>query len=145
MNPWLIFWAPQLHFPFGGSVAQRIEPNTNWFFDSIESTAGDPTIERKAFAVASYGRQLGLLIELLVDVSASAKPSTKKGQQALVRLQAIQAEIEKLKEKDSAAITAEIEALVLRLKERHKGDYPRLRKQLERALAAEAAEATSGP
>ena len=35
MYPWLWFWAPQFHFPFSGSVAQRIEPDTRWFFDGI--------------------------------------------------------------------------------------------------------------
>ena len=35
MNPWFFFWAPQLTMPFGGSVAQRIEPDTRWFFGGI--------------------------------------------------------------------------------------------------------------
>ena len=40
MNPWFFFWAPQLTMPFGGSVAQRIEPDTTWFFNGIAPTAG---------------------------------------------------------------------------------------------------------
>ena len=34
MYPWFRFWAPQLHFPFSGSVAQRIEPDNRMFFDA---------------------------------------------------------------------------------------------------------------
>jgi hypothetical protein len=40
-------------------VAQRIEPNANWFFDSISGQAGNAKMEKKDFEVASYGRQLG--------------------------------------------------------------------------------------
>jgi hypothetical protein len=59
MYPWLWIWAPQLHFPWSGGVAQRIEPNANWFFDSISGQPGNAKIEKKAFGVASYGKQLG--------------------------------------------------------------------------------------
>ena len=30
MFPWLWLWAPQLHFPWSGDVAQDIEPTTTW-------------------------------------------------------------------------------------------------------------------
>ena len=94
MYPWLFLWAPQLQLPFSGDVAQRIEPRTQWFFDGIDSTSGDPVIERKAFDVASYGRQLGLLTELLLDMAAQTPPRTRAGREARQRLQKIQAEIE---------------------------------------------------
>jgi hypothetical protein len=71
--PWLWFWAPQLHFPFSGNVAQRIEPDTRWFFQGIDPSAGDPHIEEKAFAVASYGRQLGLITEVLIEYTKLAE------------------------------------------------------------------------
>jgi hypothetical protein len=135
MNPWLVFWAPQLHLPFGGDVAQRIEPNTNWFFDSIAPAAGDSTVERKAFEVASYGRQLGLITEVLTDITTQVAPSSKEGKKALERLRAIQTQIEGLKEKDAAEIAQEVQTLVAQLKRRHKDKYPRLRQQIERALA----------
>ena len=69
MYPWLFLWAPQLQLPFSGDVAQRIEPRTQWFFDGIDASAGDGRIERRAFEVASYGRQLGLLAEVLVEAT----------------------------------------------------------------------------
>ena len=69
MYPWLWFWAPQLHLPWSGNVAQRIDPNTRWFFQGIDPSAGDADIEEKAFSVASYGRQLGLITEILIEVA----------------------------------------------------------------------------
>lgn len=135
MNPWLVFWAPQLHFPFGGSVAQRIEPNTNWFFDSIARTAGDPTIERKAFEVASYGRQLGLISEVLIDLASNTAPQTAQAKKSLVRLREIQSRIEALKERDASDLAQEVTALVAALKRSHKDQFPRIRRDIERALA----------
>ena len=39
MNPWF-FLGAAAHHAFGGSVAQRIEPDTTWFFNGIAPTAG---------------------------------------------------------------------------------------------------------
>lgn len=134
MNPWLVFWAPQLHLPFSGSVAQRIEPNTNWFFDAIPPTAGDSQVEKKAFEVASYGRQLGLITEVLIDIAKKIPPGTDDGRESLQRLKDIQAEIERLKEQDAAALARDVEAKVERLKKKHKAQYPQLKQKIQRAL-----------
>lgn len=135
MYPWLFFWAPQFHLPFGGSVAQRIEPNTNWFFDSIANTAGNPTIERKAFEVASYGRQLGLITEVLIDLAAKAPPGSERGQQSLARLRDIQSKIEGIKQRDADELAQEVCALVGALKRGHRDKFPKIRRDIERALA----------
>lgn len=135
MYPWLIFWAPQLHFPFGGSVAQRIEPNTNWFFDSIPYSAGDAVIEQKAFGVASYGRQLGLITEMLLDIADRTPPKTAAGQAAMKRLQHIRAEIEKLKEQDADSLMRDIESKIARVQQKHKTKTPTLRRKLDAALS----------
>jgi hypothetical protein len=95
MFPWLWQWSPQFHFPLSGSVAQRISPDA--FFGAIPPWAGDGRLEQQAFEVASYGRQLGLITELLLDLAAQHPPATPAGQQALQRLAAIQARIEALK------------------------------------------------
>lgn len=135
MNPWLIFWAPQVHLPFGGSVAQRIEPNTNWFFDAIAPTAGDAKIERQAFEVASYGRQLGLLTEVLVDLTTATPPTTAQGKRALKRLKGIQTQIEDLKGRNADELLLETDRLIARLKKVHPEKLPEVRRQLERALS----------
>jgi hypothetical protein len=134
MNPWLFFWAPQVHLPFGGNVAQQIEPTSSWFFDSIPSSAGDPTIEREAFHVATYGRQLGLITEILLDLTERLPLATEEGKVARERLSEIRIRIEGLKRRDASEIALEIEALVTRLKERHGDEYPKLRERLARAL-----------
>ena len=136
MNPWLIFWAPQLTLPFGGSVAQRIEPNTNWFFDSIGSSAGDGSIERKAFEVASYGRQLGLITEVLVDLAAQVKPATPGARRSLERLQRIQARIEQIKEQDADDLLTELDAVLQRLKKHHGDRLVQARRRIEHTLSA---------
>jgi hypothetical protein len=98
--PWFWFWMPQfqfpaVHFPFSGAVAQRIEPN--WFFDSIRPWAGDGQIEQRAFDIASYGRQLGLITDLLLDLAAQQSPDTPAGREAQLRLAEIRARIDALK------------------------------------------------
>ena len=97
MYPWLWFWAPQFHLPWSGGVAQRIEPNTNWFFDSIPPEAGNGKIEKEAFEIASYGKQLGLITEVLIDLAERAKPRAAKATASLDRLKSIKRDIEKLK------------------------------------------------
>ena len=134
MNPWLVFWAPQLYLPFSGSVTQRIEPNTNWFFDSITPTAGDGQIEKKAFEVASYGRQLGLITEVLIDIAGKIPPGTDDGRDSLKRLKDIQTEIERLKEFDAAVLVRDVETKVARLKGKHKARYPQLRQKIQKTL-----------
>jgi hypothetical protein len=134
MYPWLFFWAPQLHLPFGGSVAQRIEPSTSWFFDSIPSTAGDAKIEKQAFDVASYGRQLGLITEVLIGIADTVTLESEDARASLVRLQNIQRRIEQIKEEDASALVDEIEERLARLQRLHDERYPELRKALLRSL-----------
>jgi hypothetical protein len=137
MNPWFFFWAPQLTMPFGGSVAQRIEPDTQWFFNGIPPTAGDPAIERKAFDVASYGRQLGLITEVLVDLAGQTPPKTAKGQKPLKRLRDIQLRIEQVKEQDAIDALEQIDALLARLKKAHPERLAAARQRIAHALAVE--------
>lgn len=137
MNPWFLFWAPQLTLPFGGSVAQRIEPNTNWFFDAIAPNAGDPLIERKAFEVASYGRQLGLITEVLADLAAQLPPTSPRGQKSLKRLREIQQRIEQLKEQDAIDTLEQIDTLLARLKKTHPERLAAARQRIAHALAVD--------
>jgi hypothetical protein len=107
MFPWLWFWAPQVHFPWSGSVAQRIEPNTNWFFDSIRPGAGDGDVERRAFDAASYGKQLGLITEVLLGLTKQDSVTPEQSAKALERLKAIYDQIEALKREQRLAKTSD--------------------------------------
>ena len=138
MFPWFFFWAPQLTMPFGGSVAQRIEPSTNWFFDGIAPGSGDPRIERQAFEVASYGRQLGLITEVIMDLAAQAPPATPQGRKSLQRLREIQLRIEEIKERDAIDTLEQIDALLARLQKTHPERLAAARQRIAQTLAGDA-------
>jgi hypothetical protein len=101
MYPWLMNWAPQVHFPWSGNVAQEIAPSTTWFSDLITPQAGNARIEQKAFGVASYGKQLGLINEVLLSLveqsSAQAGKLSPETQASIAKLKDIQAGIDAIK------------------------------------------------
>ncbi|MGB0712545.1 MAG: hypothetical protein ACPGUC_03185 [Gammaproteobacteria bacterium] len=97
LTPWTLFLAPRFYFPWSGDVVQRIDPETNWFSREIRPEAGDANTEQAAFQVASYGRQLGLITEVLDDLATQMNPTTSEGTQALNRLRGVKQRIEALK------------------------------------------------
>jgi hypothetical protein len=125
MFPWSTFWAPQIYFPYS-NFAQTVEPITDWFFGAIPSSAGNARVERKAVDVASYGRQLGLITELLIDLAKQAPPTSQEGKQALKRLADIKARIDALKEQDAQSLLQDIEAKLAQLKQQHPASYQAL-------------------
>jgi hypothetical protein len=114
MFPWFWFFAPQIHFPWSGSVAQQIAPDTDWFFAGIAPGAGDAQIERRAFAVATYGKQLGLITEVLLDLAQQVAPTSPKARESVARLAAIRAKIDNLKDVEYDRLA---EALVEQLRQ----------------------------
>ncbi|MDR7148198.1 hypothetical protein J2W49_000126 [Hydrogenophaga palleronii] len=134
MFPWFLIFAPQWQLPFSGSVAQRIDPHTDWFFEGIDATSGDGRIERQAFEVASYGRQLGLLTEVLVDLAEQVTPQSEAAVRSLKRLRVIQAEIEKIKTQDAVSLIRDVEQALDRLQTQHPAEYERLRGSMQLRL-----------
>ena len=126
MNPWLPLWSLHLHFPFSGNVAQHIDPDNNWFFDSIKPSAGNSAIEREAFDIASYGKQLGLISELLLDMANSYPPTTPQGQTALARLQDIHSQIDALKTPDATRLMQDMMKLMQQWQNLHNTPVPAL-------------------
>lgn len=139
MFPWLWLWAPQYHFPWSGSVAQRIEPNTNWFFDAIDAPAGNGRIEKKAFEVASYGKQLGLITDLLIDVAQKCPALSADAADSLARLAQIRDEIEQVKQRDAAALVAEFEHAFERLRRADPAQHARMATRLRGLLGEQSA------
>jgi hypothetical protein len=88
-------WAPQLHYPWSGSVAQEID--LEQFFNAIPAHAGDRWVERRAFDVASYGRQLGWITDVLLDAAEAAAPTSERATAALHMLRTAAREIEEIK------------------------------------------------
>lgn len=83
MFPWLWFWSPHLQYPLSGSVEQDYKPFTNWgalLFRSIKPEAGNGQIEQKTFTdVASYGKQIGLITELIMVLVEKEAPEWLNG------------------------------------------------------------------
>ncbi len=126
MVPWLWFWSPHLYFPLSGSVRQRIEPDTNWFFNSIDSNAGNGRIEKRAFDVASYGRQLGLLSEVLIELAEKQAPLLSDAAESLARLKKIHVQIETIKQEESSSTIDDIEEKIRGLKKSNPEVFERL-------------------
>ncbi len=88
MFPWLVWWAPTFELPFSGDVTQDIAPETDWYLGHAKQ--GDPSIERRVVEdVASYGKQLGILIDCVSELVASDAMSDvadKPSAQALKKL-----------------------------------------------------------
>ena len=97
MIPWIWFWAPRIQYPYSGALSQWVQPNTSWFFDAIPPQAGIGEIEKKIFDVASYGRQLGLITEILLESKGDSKVTEADATKALARLSEIHGEIERVK------------------------------------------------
>ena len=97
MFPWFWFWTPQFNYPWSGNVVQDIEPDTTWFFGAIKPEAGIGEIEKEIFEVVSYGRQLGLMTEVLLSLASTDTIDATKATQSLKRLRAIYGQIEDMK------------------------------------------------
>jgi hypothetical protein len=75
-------------------------------------------IEEKAFAVASYGKQLGLLTEVLIELAESTPNRGAAHAGSLQELKRIQAEIEELKQAEYDHELLDIEARVATIQRR---------------------------
>ena len=126
MFPWLWFWSPTLHLPFSGSVAQQIEPDTQWFFAGIPSQAGNGQIEKKAFEVASYGSQLGWITEVLLAQASPGSVDADRAAGALRKLEKAHAEIEVVKKQSRAELAEAASAALARLQQADPAAYERL-------------------
>ncbi len=106
MYPWLWLWSPQFYFPFSGSVAQRIEPDTDWFFAGISPRAGNGEMEKKIFDIASYGRQLGWITEVLLGMHSSDADAQAQAARSLQCLRDTQQAIEMMKKDERSALAS---------------------------------------
>lgn len=103
-------WSPQVHLPFSGNVKQDISPDTSWFFGAIRPGAGVGSIEQDVFEIASYGKQLGLILDVLLPMIGEGAVNSEESKQAREKLKQLYRRIEgvKAERKDAmeeAAIT----------------------------------------
>jgi hypothetical protein len=95
MFPWLWIYAPQIAWPLSGAVTEQL--STDAFFRGIKPGAGVPAIEQQVFEQASYGKQLGWLMDLLVEAIDPATLRSPKAQAALASLKKLRAKVERIK------------------------------------------------
>jgi hypothetical protein len=130
MYPWLWFWAPQVHYPWSGALSQNIHPNTAWFSDLINPGAGNARIEQQAFSVASYGKQLGLITEVLIGVAEQAKALSPEAAESLARLREIKTAIDAIKDSEYGDAATRLAADIRSIRDRGGAEYARLSQAL---------------
>lgn len=118
MFPWFWLWAPQLRLPFSGDVAQDIEPRLDWFFAGIKPEAGNARIEARAFDVASYGDQLGVITRLLIEMAERQPADVQAASAPLQELRRIHERIEAIKDAEHERELIELEARIQHLRAR---------------------------
>ena len=122
-------WSPQIHFPWSGGVMQQIDPDLTWFSNWISPGVGNAAIEEKAFtSVASYGKQLGLITEVLLALVEEAKLTAEP--KAVEELRRIQSRIEMLKTVEYTLENDHIVAQVSKIQARGGSELRELAMQL---------------
>jgi len=113
MNPWLFPWWGPFKWPLSGDVTQDIAPNTSWLSPQFEfNFAGNRRIEAKVVAdVASYGKQLGILSEAILELADG-----KKGL-AVERLKALTDQIDDVKHQHEDRLEQKVKADLDQLKQ----------------------------
>ena len=106
MNLWFYPWWGLLKSPLSGDVVQDINPITSLFSPQIElNFAGNRRIETEVVTgIASYGRQIGILSEAILELA-----SDEKGE-AIERLKALTADIEKIKNEHKVSLKHDVKA-----------------------------------
>jgi hypothetical protein len=100
MFPWSFNFNPQVngwevHWPLGGPVSQDIVA-------SLLTQAGSSRVEWRVLEeVASYGRQIGVLSELVRELSDSRPPQSDRTRRAREQLDQFMERIEHIKEQEA--------------------------------------------
>ncbi|HLK92506.1 MAG TPA: hypothetical protein VKZ18_21600 [Polyangia bacterium] len=118
MLPWLWVFAPvnYWYWPLSGAVSENISPEA-FFEGMIKPGAGDPEIERQAFELASYGKQLGWLTDVVVAATdAGAVASDPDARGSLASLTQLRGQVRDLKRAHHEARSAAAIALLDRMK-----------------------------
>jgi hypothetical protein len=122
MFPWIWIYSPQ--WPLSGAVTQDISPEA--FFAGIKPGAGVPEIESEVFEKASYGKQLGWLLDAVAGDDAEKA-------EALENLRELHEEVQAIKRRHKA----DREAAALKLLQKLEDESPEaLQRVLQRFATA---------
>ncbi len=130
MFPWFWIWSPTIHMPLSGAVDEDIHASIN----GINSQAGNREVERQAVQVASYGRQLGLITEVLLASAQKIGPLPDDAENSLQRLKEIQDSIEQIKAKQAMADSQKIEQQLQNIMQNNPEEFLRLKQRLMAVL-----------
>ena len=111
-NP-LSYWLGSFQSPLSGNVAEKI--SAPWFSPALTvNYAGDPAIEEKVVnEIASYGKQIGWLNEVVLGLAATANLPQPLGETVL-QIAETTRKIEEIKAaKENDALQKAIESLNL--------------------------------
>lgn len=128
MLPWFTFWSnPWFKFPLSGNVTQDIAPVTSWFSPQLElNFAGDQKVESQVVTeVASYGKQLGLLTEAVLEL-AEGRSSV-----SVDKLRELANQIEQIKSRQQQKLNEEVRADLARLKQQDPSGFKALLAQYQ--------------
>ncbi len=128
MYPWLWYWNPQLNLPLSGHVAQQFD--LRQLLRTMPSHAGDGAIEGDVVSdVASYGKQIGWLTDILLDEVKEIKDKPAEKGSPLEALRTTREKIEEIKKRyrpTAASICKDVKDL----QDRDSEEFQQLRKQL---------------
>lgn len=127
-NGTMAAWPVTFTSPFGGAVTQSILPLT---FNNQVSYAGSPEIESRIVAdIASFGRQIGIISEALVELAGA----TGSGGPKVARLRTLMAEIEDLKAQHRRSILERVTSALDTLDEQSPASADNMLDNIERAV-----------
>jgi SOS response regulatory protein OraA/RecX len=119
--------------PFSGGNWQTID--TNWWSPNIAvNFAGNPAVEREVSEdVASYGRQIGWLNDIVVALATAAPEAVKAhaaAENSLAKLKAAQKKIEEIKQRRKTTALDTARDALAELGSTDKDGYARLVRSL---------------
>ncbi len=134
MNPWQNIWAPNLHLPWSGNVSQQIEPEMTWFFDGIKASSGDASTERQIFEIASYGKQIGWISEVVLAMTELPGNSAVQQHPSCEKLKHLATEVLRIKHVENASMGHDMEKDLLWLKTHDHTEYSLVAQKLRAIL-----------
>ena len=120
----LFSYAPRVQFPWSGNVTQDIAAEA--FFGAIKPEAGVGAIEKEVFELASYGRQLGLITEVLLSLADPAAIAPEQRDKSLARLKEIRAKVEEVKNRNKNRLADAAIHLLEKLRESDEAEFRRV-------------------
>lgn len=117
MYPWMNPWLYMFKTPWSGDLSQDIAPVTTWFSPQLEfNFAGNKKIEADIIAeVASYGRQLGILSDAVLELADG------KAGQSVEDLRKLMGDIDKIKRRHEESLEVKAKLILDELKNKHPG------------------------